>query len=148
MKQLFIGAEVTLGIITKIALLCPRLPQARNAAFLACESFDAVQQTLSLAKDTLGEILAAFEFMDHAVLDLVRREKKIPISNDDYPFYVLVETQGSNEDHDMAKMESFLEDAMTRNIVVDGVLSQDLSQVHEMWEVRESCGPIVKSTGT
>jgi len=66
---------------------------------------------------------------------------------ENYPFCVLIETQGSNNHHDMEKMETFLEKAMSTGICVDGVLSQDLTQVHKMWDVRESCGPIVKSTG-
>ena len=135
LKHLFIGAEGTLGIITKVALHCPRLPQSRNTAFLACDTYANVQETLLLAKDTLGEVLAAFEYMDEAVLDIVSTEKQIPVQNgsSNYPYCVLVETHGSNEEHDMAKMEMFLDEAMKRNVVVDGVLSQDLSQVREMY---------------
>jgi FAD/FMN-containing dehydrogenase len=136
LKHLFIGAEGTLGIITKVALHCPRLPRARNTAFLACNSYQDVQRTLVLAKDMLGEVLAAFEYMDEAVLDLVSTEKQIPVRQGDshnYPYCVLVETHGSNEEHDMAKLEAFLEEAMTQEVVTDGVLSQDLRQVHEMY---------------
>jgi D-2-hydroxyglutarate dehydrogenase len=135
-KHLFVGSEGTLGIITKVALRCPRLPRARNTAFLACNSYKNVQKTLLLAKDMLGEVLAAFEYMDRAVLDFVATEKRIPICQVDshnYPYCVLVETHGSSEEHDMAKMEAFLEEAMTQELVADGVLSQDLRQVHEMY---------------
>lgn len=138
LKQLFVGAEGTLGVVTKVALRCPRLPQARNAAFLACDSFDKVQQTLLLAKDHLGEVLAAFEYMDQSVLELVAKEKRIPVTNDDgngnrpYPYSVLVETHGSNDEHDSIKMESFLESAMTKDFVVDGVVAQDRRQLLDM----------------
>lgn len=150
LKHLFIGAEGTLGVVTKVALLCPTLPQARNAAFLACSTYHDVQQTLQLAKKMLGEVLAAFEYMDGAVLDLVSREKQIPVQPDsesNYPYCILVETHGSSQDHDMSKMEAFLEEAMTQEVVADGVLAQDLSQLSEMWEVREGCNPIVASQG-
>jgi len=141
LKHLFIGAEGTLGVISKISISCPRLPKARNVAFLACDSFDAVQRTLSLAKSDLGEILSAFEFMDREILDEVGKEKKIPISKFDsttgetcnYRFCLLIETQGSSNDHDLIKMESFLEKSMVNGDVVDGVLAQDLNQVHEMY---------------
>ncbi len=132
LKHLFVGAEGTLGVITKIAMSCPRLPQAKNVAFLACDSFDSVQRTLTLAKQELGEVLGAFEFMDKEVLDIVGQQKKIPIvqsHGDNYRFCVLVETLGANDDHDKEKMSSFLEKAMESNYVVDGVLSQDLKQV-------------------
>lgn len=150
LKHLFIGAEGTLGIITKVALHCPQLPKARNAAFLGCNSYDDVQQTLKLAKNMLGEVLAAFEYMDEEVLNLVSTEKGIPVQADsttNYPYCILVETHGSNQEHDMSKMESFLDEAMTQEIVADGVLAQDLTQLAEMWEVRECCNPIVASRG-
>lgn len=137
LKHLFVGAEGTLGIITKVAMSCPRLPIARNAAFLACESYGAVEQTLSLAKQELGEIIGAFELMDQEVLDIVANEKKIPIQKDsdnscssnNYRFSLLVETLGSNDAHDKEKMNSFLEKAMENNHIVDGVVAQDLKQV-------------------
>lgn len=150
MKHLFIGSEGTLGLITKINLSCPRLPLSRNAAFLACEKFGDALTTLALAKEELGECLAAFEFMDEAVLQLVQREHRIPATSNGgelYPFYILVETQGSNEQHDTEKMASFLEKSMESGQVVDGILSQDLSQVEAMWKIREYCNPATKATG-
>jgi FAD/FMN-containing dehydrogenase len=151
LKHLFIGAEGTLGVVTKVALQCPPLPQARNAVFLSCDSYQNVQETLQLAKGMLGEVLAAFEYMDKAVLDLVAKEKYIPVKPNDgstnYRYCILIETHGSNQEHDMQKMESFLEDTMAQQYVADGVLAQDLTQLHEMWEIRESCNPIVASQG-
>lgn len=135
LKHLFVGAEGTLGVITRVALHCPPLPRSRKTAFLACDTYQHVQQTLQLAKDVLGEILAAFEYMDEAVLDVVATEKRIPVrvnNETNYRYCVLIETHGSNEEHDTNKMETFLEKAMARDIVVDGILSQDLRQVHEM----------------
>lgn len=131
LKHLFVGSEGTLGVVTKVALNCPRLPSARNVAFLACNSFESVCQTLSFAKEELGEVLAAFEFMDKQVLDQVATEKTIPLTtgNENYDFCVLVETQGSNAEHDTAKLELFLEHAMNSGHVVDGILAQDTGQV-------------------
>ena len=137
LKHLFVGAEGTLGIITKVSLSCPRLPRARNTAFLACDSFDSVLRVLTLAKEELGEVLAAFEFMDRQILNEVSREKAIPLTKADdgdnqernYRFCILVETQGSIKDHDMEKMESFLEKGMGNGDIVDGSLAQDMKQV-------------------
>jgi len=98
LKHLFIGAEGTLGIITKAVLSCPRKAKARNVALLACESFEDVQLTLEYAKNHLGEILSAFEMMDENILNaLSKSEKKVPIVRGDgqnYPFLLLIETQG------------------------------------------------------
>lgn len=147
MKHLFIGAEGSIGVVTKVALLCPRLPQARCAAFLACDSFESVQQLLRMAKTHLGEILAAFEFMDHEIMRVVAdRDISLPLDSI-YPYSVLVETHGSVEEHDQAKIEAFLELVMDNGTVVDGVLAQNLGQVEDMWRVRESCNPSVAATG-
>lgn len=65
MKQLFIGGEGTLGIITKVAMLCPVKPASVQVAYLAVPSFQHAQQVFQKAKQHLGEILSAFEFLDH-----------------------------------------------------------------------------------
>lgn len=68
MKQLFIGGEGTLGIITKVAMLCPVRPNSVEVAYLAVPSFQHAQQVFQMAKRRLGEILSAFEFLDHQSL--------------------------------------------------------------------------------
>jgi len=150
LKHLFIGAEGTLGVITRVALLCPHLPPCRNSAFLACNTFEDVLTTLRLAKAVLGEVMSAFEYMDRTVLNMVAKGKELPLVQGDgssYPFCVLVETQGSQQQHDMEKIETFLEQSTEQGCVVDGVLAQNLTQVHAMWEIRESCNPMVLSKG-
>ncbi|KAM5325804.1 D-2-hydroxyglutarate dehydrogenase, mitochondrial isoform 2-T2 [Glossophaga mutica] len=72
LKQLFIGSEGTLGVITAVSILCPPKPRAVNVAFLGCPGFAEVLQTFSTCKGMLGEILSAFEFMDAECMRLVR----------------------------------------------------------------------------
>lgn len=94
-----------------------------------------VLKVLSLAKQELGEILSAFELMDSGILDLVDKHYPIPIHAKDgksYRFSLLVETQGSHMEHDMAKMESFLEKCLESELVRDGILCQDGKQIQEM----------------
>ena len=152
MKHLFIGAEGTLGVVTKIALKCPPLPKARCAAFLACETFDQVLHVLRVAKMGLSEILAAFEFLDQRTLEFIAGHGiPIPLTRYDsqtqHPYCVLVETHGSNEVHDQAKMEDFLQRIMEDGWIIDGILAQNLGQVHDMWRVRESANPSVAAQG-
>lgn len=64
LKQLFIGAEGTLGIITECALLCPPMPKQKNLVLFACQSFDDIIKILHRAKEELAEIMRAIEFMD------------------------------------------------------------------------------------
>lgn len=64
LKQLFIGAEGTLGVITECAVLCGPLASSKNMVLIACDSYDAVLEVLHQAKQRLGDVLFAFEFMD------------------------------------------------------------------------------------
>ena len=138
LKQLFIGGEGTIGIITGISIVCPQRSKASNVAFFGLESFEKVQQAFRAAKSQLSEILSAFELMDGQSQDLVHRvtQKKRPLEGG-YPFYCLIETSGSNPDHDSEKLESFLEHVMGEGIVSDGVLAQDETQKLALWSWRE-----------
>ena len=64
LKQLFIGSEGTLGVITECALLCQPLPKSKNLVYLSCPSFEAVLGVLQKAKKELGDILRCIEFED------------------------------------------------------------------------------------
>ena len=57
--------------------------------------------------------------------------------SDEFPFYVLVETAGSNAEHDTEKLGSFLEEVMGDGTVLDGVLAQDDTQSKALWQMRE-----------
>jgi D-2-hydroxyglutarate dehydrogenase len=99
-----------------VAIQCAPLPASVQLALLACPSFDAVQAVLRRAKRGLGEILAAVEFLDDASMHLVTNHLEgviNPLARDGSsgvsPFYMVVETHGSNARHDQEKMEEFLE---------------------------------------
>mgnify|MGYP005990164979 CR=1 FL=1 len=140
LKQLFIGGEGTLGIITKLCIQCPQRSPAVNVAFFGLESFEKAQVAFREAKSQLSEILSAFELMDGLSQNLVAKvktENAKPLEGE-YPFYCLIETSGSNGDHDFEKLEKYLEDVMTKEIISDGVVAQDESQIKSLWSWRES----------
>lgn len=148
--QMFLGAEGTLGIITAVALLCPTHPSSQQAVLLACETYDQVLHVLRTAKMQLGEILAALEFMDSSIIEVVQKDHSIPLVRDNgdvYPFYLLVETHGSSAEHDQEKMETFLTNMLEDQHVVDGALAQDETQRAYFWTLRESTNPSFGSLG-
>lgn len=138
LKQLFIGSEGSLGLITGVSIICPPRPKAVNVAYFGVESYEQLCQSFKEAKGKLSEILSAFELMDARTQQLVHQTtgNKYPLEGK-YPFYCLVETSGSNEEHDMAKLEAFLEHIMGEGIVADGVLAQDETQFQSLWHWRE-----------
>ncbi|KAG6920514.1 D-2-hydroxyglutarate dehydrogenase, partial [Chelydra serpentina] len=82
LKQLFIGSEGTLGVITAVSILCPRKPKSVNLAFLGCPSFFQVFGTFTTCKGMLGEILSAYEFMDDKCMNLVESHPKLSQTSD------------------------------------------------------------------
>ena len=138
LKQLFIGGEGTIGIVTGLSIICPQRSPAVNVAYFGLESYEKAQQAFKEAKNQLSEILSAFEMMDGQSQDLYAKATgaKLPLEGS-YPFYCLVETSGSNTDHDSEKLNAFLEHVMGEEIVSDGVVAQDETQVQSLWACRE-----------
>lgn len=137
LKQLMIGSEGTLGIITKVSILVPQKPNAVSVAFLGCQSFEDVQKAFVKAKMMLGEVLSAFEFLDQQSMECVETNLKYRNPIDQFPFYVLVETSGSNSRHDEEKLNSYLDVMMSDRIALDGTLSSDPSKIKTIWAIRE-----------
>ena len=71
LKQLFIGSEGTLGVITAVSVLCPPAPQSTSVVYLAVPNFPAALAVLGQARAQLGELLSAFEFLDRGSLEVV-----------------------------------------------------------------------------
>lgn len=150
MKQLFIGGEGTLGVITKVAIQCPAKPSSVQVTYLAAPSFPQALQAFQKAKQHLGEILSAFEFLDHHALIITLKNLpniKNPLPYSETPIYLLVETSGSDSEHDYAKLEKFLEEAYEEDMVVDGTIAQDLGHQADIWALRENISEGLRLAG-
>lgn len=140
LKQLFIGSEGSLGIVTGVAISTPKLPNSVNVAMFGVESFDHVCQTARHVRKHCAEILSALEFMDQDSFDRVMHNPSHSFRDPfekRYPMYVLIETSGSNQDHDQAKLQDLVEDVLENGIVADGVVAQGEKQAQELWSMRE-----------
>lgn len=104
LKQLFIGSEGTLGIVTGVSILTAPAPQATNNVMLALPKFDNVLPLFKEVKRQLSEILSAFEFIDRSAYDLAAKHNQGRALDAEEiagaECFVLVETSGGNREHD------------------------------------------------
>ena len=145
LKQLFIGSEGTLGFITEASVWVVQKPKSVNAVLIACKKreFQNVIEVFQLAKKELNEILSAFEFMDRESLKCVEENLKLdnPFTRkeiEETEFYCLVETQGSNADHDMQKIEKFYNLLSENKLCRNAILSESGNQIKQIWALREN----------
>lgn len=149
-KQLFIGSEGTLGVITAVAIACPPAPAATSVVYLATPSFVAARGVLREARRGLGELLSAFEFVDRGSLEVVKRHlpgARDPLPDSGEPFFLVVEVAGSSEEHNAAALERFLDRVMGEGLVTDGVVAQDSRQAADIWAVREGVTEALRHRG-
>lgn len=152
-KQLFIGAEGTLGIITGVSILTPPAPQASNNVILALPSFQNVLPLYQTVKRELSEILSAFEFIDRTSYDLaVKHGQGRALSDEEIEgaeCFVLVETSGCKREHDEEKLAALLENLLESDnpLINTGVLSQNPAQFSSLWALREGVTEAVSKEG-
>ena len=141
LRDLYIGSEGTLGIITRAVLKLHPLPAARVAALVAIASPVEALQLLQTFQRRASSKLSAFELFSDAGLGLV--ERHVPGSrcpfNDRHPWYVLIEIS-DEESHIKANetMESALAHASDQGMVTDAVISNSESQHASLWALREN----------
>ncbi|XP_060729870.1 D-2-hydroxyglutarate dehydrogenase, mitochondrial isoform X4 [Tachysurus vachellii] len=146
-KQLFIGSEGTLGVITALSILCPRKPKSVNVAFLGCSSFQKLLETFQISRGMLGEILSAFEFLDASCMSLVEKHLGLVNPIAESPFYIVIETAGSNEAHDEEKLHNFLEKVMASSLVQDGTVATEEVKIKALWSIRERITEALRHDG-
>jgi len=141
LRDLYIGSEGTLGVITAATLKLYPLPAARLTAWAAVASMDEAVALLGLAQQHLGASLTGFEVMGQFALSLVVKhftQLKVPF-HDSAAFGVLLEcSDQESETHARAQFERLLEAALTSGCVSDAVVAESLTQARQLWHVREN----------
>ncbi|MGP9497841.1 D-2-hydroxyglutarate dehydrogenase [Halomonas citrativorans] len=145
LKQMFMGSEGTLGIVTRAVLrLHPNMP-SEQTAFVAVPSFDALTSLLNMASKELANSLSAFEALwnNHYALMTSATTKHTALLANDSPFYAIIETLGSDDEKDAEAFASVLEKALEAELITDAVLASSSSQREGIWAVREDIETLV-----
>jgi len=150
LKELFLGSEGTLGIITKAVLrLSPKL-HSKTVALAGCQSFNQALELFQIARKRAGDVLMACEAMSGFAVSLV--EKHIdgaasPLEGH-HPCYVLLELGSTNADSNLFDvMEATLTDAFEAAVIEDAVIAQSGQQAEQLWKIRESIPEAQKHEG-
>jgi FAD/FMN-containing dehydrogenase len=146
LRDLMIGSEGTLGIITAATLKLYPLPAARLTALAACPDLDQCVELLKLTQQRLGSALTGFEVMGAFALELVAKHfPLLPRPLTGAAWTVLLEASDSDsEDAARARFQTLLQSALERGCIADAVSAESLAQAQALWHVRESI-PLAQS---
>jgi FAD/FMN-containing dehydrogenase len=146
LRDLMIGSEGTLGIITAATMKLHPLPAAQVTAFASCSDLSASVALLELARQRLGAALTGFEVMGVAALELVAKHfPQLPRPLPGAAWTVLLDcADAHSEAQARARIEALLQAALDDGCIGDAVLAESVAQARALWHVRESI-PLAQS---
>lgn len=139
LKQLFVGTEGSLGIVTRAVLRLREKPRSVETVLVAIDDFAKVTRFLKTMDAALGGTLSAFEVLWNNYYTLVTTapaKNAAPLPRD-YPYYVLVEALGGEPGADHSRVEAALTTAYEEGLVADAVVAQSEAQRRDLWAIRD-----------
>lgn len=139
LKQLFIGSEGTLGVVTRLVLRLREKPRSQDVALVAVAEFDKLAALLKHMDRALGGGLTAFEAMWREFYELLTTPPALsrpPVAHG-HPYYVLVESMGADAVRDSARFGAALESAWDAGFVADAAVAGSDRERAAMWAIRD-----------
>lgn len=149
LKQLFIGSEGTLGIITRVVLRLQAKPGAMLSSFCGCVDFNAVRDLLKTARTRLGPSLTSFEVMWPSFYDFMTAglpHLRRPFA-ESHGCYVLIEASGLDSEQNSNLLQSVLAECLEYGTISDAVIAASERETKELWAVRESVPEFLRLVG-
>ncbi|MGZ8388935.1 MAG: FAD-binding oxidoreductase [Rhodoplanes sp.] len=148
LKNLFIGAEGTLGVITAATLRLIARPRSVETAFVGVASPEAALQLLGIASERTPGV-TSFELMVRLGVDAVLKydaASRDPLAHV-HPWYVLIELSSQQREGLRDTMEAILAEGAERGLVADAVIAENLDQTRAFWRIREMFGEVQRQVG-
>ena len=138
LKQLFIGAEGTLGIVTKVVFRLQEKPQSRSSAIVGVNNYENVIALLKFMEKGLAGTLSGFELMWKPTYEamIAAPDFSAPIPTN-FPYYVFIESLGGDSTSDFNRLEELIAQAYEKELIGDGVLAQSERELQSIWKIRE-----------
>lgn len=147
LKQLFIGTEGTLGLVTRAVLRLHPKPLTTATALLAVEDFDAVSCLFAKVSGRLGPMLTSFEVMWQSHYRMIaqdsgRHQAPLPA---DYAYYALVEASGMDPERDEDFFTQLMGTMLEEGLAADAVIASSDSQRQAIWAIREDIEGVMRA---
>ena len=139
LKQLFIGSEGTLGVVTKAVFKLVEAPRSRNSAWIAVNDFQQVIDLLKFLDAGLAGTLSGFELVWSETFEALTSSPatvKAPLAYGS-PYYVLIESLGGDQMKDQQQFEALLAEALEKKLIDDAAIAYTESDLQWFWQIRE-----------